>query len=76
MTAKEYLQKRRSELKTLLEPLVALAQELKEVEAALSAIEKASPKKSCMGCYYVPRDSREGEPSGGCDECRQGPYYR
>lgn len=37
----------------------------------------AQPKKApCTGCYYVPFDSRDGGPRGGCDECRQGPHYR
>lgn len=74
--AKKYLQQRRVELKKKLEPYDALRQELKEVEAALAALENAEPKKTCNGCYYVPLDSRDGPPTGGCDICRQGPYYR
>lgn len=68
-----YLESRRKDLKEQLKKLKPLQDELAEVEKALGAV---APKPTCNGCYYVPRDSRDGEPSGGCDECRQGPYYR
>lgn len=70
------LQARKKELEELLRGLKPLQDELKEVERLLKTYEPKKEKKTCTGCYYVPRDSRDGEPSGGCDECRQGPHYR
>ena len=72
-TLQEYLETRKKEIETQLAKLRPLQDELVEVEKALRAL---ASRPQCNGCYYVARDSRDGEPSGGCDECRQGPNYR
>ena len=79
---REQLEERRKDLKAQLARLKPLQDELKEVETLLGFYERNDKKKqkqqkpTCTGCYYVPADSREGPPTGGCDECRQGPHYR
>lgn len=75
------LEKRRNELTAALKELKPLQDELEEVNTLLgfyerNDVKRVKGKKTCSGCYYVPRDSRDGPPLGGCDECRQGPNYR